>query len=359
MKELGYTGQIAELLDPLNLDSSQLGRVIVEHKERYEVQTLQGAFKAEITGNLRYSASQLQDFPAVGDWVKLTMMDNETAIILEVLPRFSLFERRAVGKTGESQIIATNIDLVFIVQAVGHDFNLNRMERYLALCRSSGIDAIILLTKTDLVSGPEADNLVSETESRIKDTPVVAISNETLNGLDRLNKLMEPYLTYCFLGSSGVGKSTIINHLLGDQKLKTSSVSSSTNKGKHTTSHRELIVLPNKSIVIDTAGMREIGMTDNQEGIELTYDEITDLSTHCRFLDCTHTSETGCAVLEALESGKLSEEVYENYQKLKREQAHFSSSAADKKRKDKELGKLIKAHKSKKNGPNGTGKHLY
>lgn len=353
MKELGYRGEIAELLDPLKLDSSQLGRVIVEHKERYEVQTGQGAFKAEITGNLRYAANQRQDFPAVGDWVKLTMMDEKTAIILEVLPRFSLFERRAVGKTGESQLIATNIDMVFIVQSVGHDFNLNRMERYLALCRSSGIDATILLTKTDLISSPEADNLVSETASRITDTPVVAISNETLNGFDLLNELMKPYQTYCFLGSSGVGKSTIINHLLGDEKLKTSTISSITNKGKHTTSHRELIILPNKSIVIDTAGMREIGMTDNEEGIDLTYDEITDLSSHCRFLDCTHTNETGCAVLDALESGKLAGEVYENYQKLKREQAHFSSSVADKKRKDKELGKLIKAHKSKKNYPHG------
>jgi ribosome biogenesis GTPase len=349
MKELGYAGRIAELLGPLNLASSQVGRVIVEHKERYVVQTLQGAFKAEITGNLRYSASQRQDFPAVGDWVKLTMMDEETAIILEVLPRFSLFERRAVGKTGESQIIATNIDLVFIVQSVGHDFNLNRMERYLALCSSSGIDAIILLTKTDLSGSSEVAGLVSETESRIKNIPVVAISNETLNGFDRLNELMEPYLTYCFLGSSGVGKSTIINHLLGNELLKTSSISSSTNKGKHTTSQRELIILPNKSIVIDTAGMREIGMTDNEEGIELTYDQITDLSHHCRFHDCTHTNETDCAVLDALEKGGLSEAVYENYQKLKREQAHFSSTAADKKRKDKELGKLIKSFKSKKN----------
>ena len=352
MKELGYVGRIAELLDPLDLESSTFGRIIVEHKERYVVQGAQGVFNAEITGNLRYSAQNRQDFPAVGDWVSLTMMDDETAIIFEILPRFSILERRAVGKFGESQTIATNIDIAFIVQSVGHDYNLNRIERYLALCKSSGIDAVILLTKTDLVDKSETIRLLGEINDRIKDTQVVTISNETLNGFDLLHKVMKPYLSYCFLGSSGVGKSTIINHLLGSETLRTNSISSSTNKGKHTTSHRQLIILPNKSIVIDTAGMREIGMTDNAKGIELTYDEIADLSHHCKFSDCTHTNEIGCAVLDALDAGKLSEAVFENYHKLKREQAHFSSTVAEKKHKGKELGKLIKAAK-KTNQSNG------
>lgn len=319
------------------------GLVIIEHKERYVVQTEQGIFDAEITGNLRYSAASRRDFPVVGDKVGLIMMDDANAIIMKILPRTSILERQAVGMQGGVQLIAANIDHAFIVQAVGHDFNLNRLERYLVLCHNGGIDPIIILNKTDLVKKEEALELVNEIKDRIKGVRVLPLSSETKEGLDQLRTLMKPGESYCFLGSSGVGKSTLINLLSGKESLKTNAVSVSTNKGKHTTSHRELIKLPDGSIVIDTAGMREIGMTASDEGLEQTFDEISTLSASCRFSDCSHSNEAGCAVLEALRLGNLSTGLYENYQKLKREQLHFSSTVAEKRQKDKEFGKLIKS----------------
>lgn len=343
MKELGFDGQITELISTEDIDGHELGRVIVEHKERYVVQTEKGTFSAEITGNLRFAAEDRKDFPAVGDWVKLIMMDEETAIILEVFPRMSLMERKAVSKQGQTQLIATNIDYAFIVQSVGHDFNLKRIERYLAICHTSNITPIILLSKVDVASDSEIEATLNEIKNRVPNIAVLPLSSESGAGFEELEQLFKKYKTYCFLGSSGVGKSTIVNGLKGQELLKTNSVSSSTNKGKHTTTHRELVVLPNQSIVIDTPGMREIGMTDNREGIEATYSEIEKLATDCKFNDCTHTNEVGCAILEALETEEISRDEYNNYQKLLREQAHFSSTVAEKRKKGKAQAKLYRS----------------
>jgi ribosome biogenesis GTPase / thiamine phosphate phosphatase len=261
MKTLGFERYLEQIPSPSEFPEGELARVIVEHKERYLVQNNQAVFKGEIIGNLRYSANSREDFPAVGDWVRISMMDKETAIILEVLPRFNKLARKAVGKTSDIQIIAGNIDHAFIVQSVGQDFNLKRIERYLIICRSSGIDTSIILSKTDLIDSIELEDLVQQLKKRVKEIPIIPLSNETQSGIDQLNKMMMPYQTYCFLGSSGVGKSSIINNLIPEQVLKTNTISYSTSKGRHTTSHRELIILPNKSMVIDTPGMREIGLT--------------------------------------------------------------------------------------------------
>jgi len=343
MQELGFDGEITNLISPEDLDGHVLGRVIIEHKERYVVQTDEGTFSAEITGNLRFTAEDRKDFPAVGDWVKLIMMDEETAIILEVFPRTSVIERKAVSKQAQTQLIATNIDYAFIVQAVGHDFNLKRIERYLAICHSSNITPIILLSKIDLVDDSEVDSTLKQIKVRVSNVEIFAVSSESGTGFEKLELLLKKYKTYCFLGSSGVGKSTIVNRLKGENHLKTNSVSSSTNKGKHTTTHRELIVLPNQSIVIDTPGMREVGMSDNKEGIEITYSIIESLATNCKFNDCTHTEEFGCAVLKALEAEEFSQDEYDNYQKLLREQAHYSRTVAEKRKKGKELTKLYRS----------------
>lgn len=341
MKQLGYTNKIQNLI-PNDINESELGRIIVEHKERYILQSFEGTFNAEITGNLRFTAESRADFPAVGDWVRYMKMDEQNVVILEIFPRFSVLERQAVGKLAEVQIIASNIDCAFLVQAVGHDFNLKRLERYLTICYSANIDPIIILTKIDLIVEDEIKNLLDQISDRIKNVPVIALSSETKDGYKQLETQMEAYSTYCFIGSSGVGKSTIVNQLKKEVVLKTKEISFSTNKGRHTTSHRELFVLPNKSIVIDTPGMREVGITDQSQGIEITYDQINELANECRFSDCTHNNERGCAVLEAIESGDLSEEVYANYQKLKREQEHFSSTVHEKRQRDKEFGKMIK-----------------
>ncbi|MCG6187857.1 ribosome small subunit-dependent GTPase A [Maribellus maritimus] len=343
LKELGYTTRLQEYRRANQLEDFQLGRVIAEHKERYVVQTSEKTFNAEITGNLRFSAQGREDFPAVGDWVALLTYDADAAIIHKILPRFSMLTRQAVGKYGEIQIIAANIDVAFIVQAVDRDFNLNRMERYLSLCNHSDIQPVILLSKTDLADKMQLEETIIKIQKRVKNTPVLPLSSETKDGYEQLEQFFEPFKTYCFLGSSGVGKSTVVNHLAGSEVLKTSAISSSTQKGRHTTSHRELIVLPNKSIVIDTPGMREIGLTDNADGIELTYDEISELAKQCRFNDCSHTSEKGCAVLRAVEDEMISEAMLENYKKLLREQLHFSSSVKEKRQKSKERGKMIKA----------------
>lgn len=343
LQELGLNEKIKEILEAKKFREDELARVIVEHKERYIIQTTQGTKNAEITGNLRFSAESRADFPAVGDWVKIVPMDEESVIILEVLPRISMLERQAVGKFGEIQIIASNVDFAFIVQSVGYDFNLKRIERYLTICHAANIEPLIVLTKIDLASPEEIRVSVEQIKERINNVPIFALSNTTQKGLDQLIKVMQPYKSYCFLGSSGVGKSTLVNRLKGEEVLKTSAISTSTSKGRHTTSHRELIILPNKSIVIDTPGMREIGMTDQTRGLELTYDDIVALGQQCKFNDCTHISEVGCAVLEAIEEGQISEEAYENYQKLKREQSRFSTSIREKRKKDKAQGKLYKA----------------
>ena len=189
----------------------------------------------------------------------------------------------------------------------------------------------------------ECKTLMDEVKNRIRNIKIIAISNETKQGLNLLRNELEARKSYCFLGSSGVGKSTIINHLLNREALETRSISESTSKGRHTTSHRELFVLENESIVIDTPGMRELGVTDSADALEMTFDAISDLTSDCRFSDCSHTNETGCAVLAALERGELSEDAYENYLKLKREQEHFSSTLYEKRQRDKEFGKMIKS----------------
>jgi len=341
MKELGYTSKIDKLIGE-NVAQAELARVIAEHKERYKVQNHDGIFNAEITGNLRFSASSRSDLPAVGDWVKITKMDNENVIILQLMPRFSVLERKAVGKSGETQIIAANIDHAFIVMAAGHDFNLNRLERYLVICRDGKIDPIVVVTKTDLISKTETDKLRETIEKRVGDVPVLTLSNETLEGLSEFRSIFKPFETYCFVGSSGVGKSTVINRLINDEIQKTAFISDSTGKGKHTTTHREMLVLPNKSIVIDTPGMRELGIAGKKEGIEETFDAIVFLSQQCKYSDCLHENEQGCAVMLAVNRGEIAEEVYQNYLKLRREQEHFESTVHQKRQKGREFGKMVK-----------------
>lgn len=341
MKSLGFNDKVQKLISS-EFGASELARVLVEHRERYIVQSAEGIFQAEITGNIRFAAGSRADFPAVGDWVHITKMDSTTAVILEVLPRYSVLSRQAVGKNADVQIIAANIDVAFIVQSVGHDFNLNRLERYMSICHSGKVEPAILLTKADLADKQELELLKSKITQRMPKVPLILISSESGLGYKELDAFMKSETSYCFVGSSGVGKSTVINRLLPEEKLKTAAISESTSKGRHTTSHRELFILNNGSIVIDTPGMRELGMTDESIGIGLTYDQISNLAESCRYSDCTHTNEKGCAVLDAVEKGDLDQELYENYLKLKREQEHFSSTVHEKRQKEKGFGKMVK-----------------
>jgi ribosome biogenesis GTPase len=345
LEDFGYNPAIEKSRVEHGLAALAIGRVIAEHKEGYVVRTEAGDLKAEVTGGLRFAARGREDFPAVGDWVALTICDAEFAVIHEVLPRSSLLSRQAVGQFGEIQIIATNIDHALLVQAVDRDYNLNRLERYLTICHAAKVSPIIVLTKTDLIDQRELSEIIAAIERRIANVPVAAISNATQAGYEALRKLIAPGKTYCMLGSSGVGKSTLTNNLSGRTMMRTDAISASTNKGRHVTSHRELVVLDGGGILIDNPGMREVGIVDPDQGLETTFDKIHRLAQDCRFADCTHAAEAGCAVLAALNQGELDAAVYESYLKMEREKAHFAASRVERRRRDKEFGKMVKSVK--------------
>jgi len=348
LEHFGYSDKIEKLRIQNNLTDFEVGRIISEHKERYIVKTEKGELDAEITGNLRYTANTREDFPAVGDWVAISEYDDDKVLIHSIFPRKTIIERHAVGKQGEKQIIATNIDFAFIVQAVDRDFNINRIERYLTICNTSNVKPIIILNKIDLINDTVLTDLMSKVQERVTQVPVIAISNESQKGIERLRKSIVKGKTYCLLGSSGVGKSSLLNNLSGKQLMKTNEISSSTNKGRHVTSHRELIVLENGGIIIDNPGMREVGIVDSTDGLDITFEAIIELSKDCKFKDCTHTTEVDCAVLKSVESGELDKSSYENYLKMEREKEHFESTVAEKRKKDKNFGKMVKQFKNLK-----------
>ena len=342
LQDLGYDTTLEKYRKEKKLDAFAIGRVVSEHKERYIVTTGLEDYDAEIVGNLRFTALQRSDFPAVGDWVAVSEYDLGKALIHAVFPRKTMVERQAVGKHGEKQIIATNIDVAFIVQAVDRDFNINRIERYLTICNASNVEPVILLNKIDLIDGAALSALQNEVKERVKRVPVFTISNQTKNGIADLKSKMMKGKTYCLLGSSGVGKSSLLNNLSDRKQMETGTISASTQKGRHVTSHRELVVLDNGAIIIDNPGMREVGIADSGSGLDRTFGLILDVAKTCKFKNCTHTTETGCAVLKAVESGKIDERFYQNFMKMEKEKEHFEMTVAEKRKKDKSFGKMVK-----------------
>ena len=351
-KALGYKDYLDKLrIENNNFGEYEIGRVIAEHKERYIVKHEKGEFEAEITGKLRFSANSREDFPAVGDWVALMNVSEgaDFVIIHSILPRFSILSRQAVNKFGELQIIATNIDYGLIVQSVNRDFNVNRLERYLTLCYSSKIEPIIVISKIDLVDKQTLSDLLEKIRNRVDNVSIVPVSNETQAGLKHLEAFMYEGKTYCLLGSSGVGKSSLINSLSGKHLMNTGTIGNHSDRGKHVTTHRELIQLRNGAILIDNPGMREVGITDALDGLENTFEKIQNLIQDCKFSNCTHTSEKGCAVQLAIQSGAIDVSYFENYLKMEREREHYESTVAEKRKKDKDFGKMIKHYKKNNN----------
>ncbi len=340
--DLGFTNELEEYIKEKLLTEFTPGRVIREDRERYRVTTGDQEYEAEITGNLRFTSSSRVDFPAVGDWVVMKIYESGTAIIHHLLPRKSVLERQSVSRPAEKQIIAANVDVAFIVQSIDTNFNINRLERYMTVCNSSGIEPVLILSKIDLVNPDQVEKAVSALRLRHPEVKYLLLNNFSDEGPEQVASFMHKSRTYCVVGSSGTGKSTLVNNLLEKNILKTREISSSTNKGKHTTEHRELFVLKNGAIIIDTPGMRELGVTESQEGVQNTFREIHELSLNCKFPDCTHINEKGCAVIKALEEGIIDIRSLENYRRILREQEHFSESLAERRKKDKEFGKMIK-----------------
>jgi ribosome biogenesis GTPase len=351
LNSIGYSEYLKWNQAKTDLIDLETGRVSREERERYTVSDGISEFEAEITGNMRYSATQSADFPTVGDWVTFKPYNKDQAIIHNILPRKTLLERQDSGHHGRKQLISANIDTAFIMQAINNNFSINRLERYLSICHNSGILPVVIFSKTDLMSREEISGLINQYMRRERTTKHILLSNITAEGLDDINALIERGKTYCVVGSSGVGKSTLINTLLKQSIIKTNSISESTNKGKHTTVNRQLYILENGGIIIDTPGMKELGITDNPEGISITFSDIYEKAKKCRYKDCQHVNEKGCAVKDAVSSGAIDKDSYHNYLRLHREQMRFEVSVTERRRKEKIFSKIVKNYmKSRNNG---------
>lgn len=325
-----------------------ISRILSQEKGIYHIVAEKGEKLGEISGKLRYNALTISEFPAVGDFVIVDWNEKGgNAVIHHVLPRKSCFTRKAAGDARNEQVVAANIDTIFLCMSLNNDFNLRRLERYLSIAWDSGAVPVIVLTKADLCT---------DLEGRLYDVSAVAMGVDVLTTTAEEEKGYEQILTYidsgktvAFIGSSGVGKSTMINCLLGENRLDTNGLRND-DKGRHTTTRRELILLPNGGMVIDTPGMRELGMWDAGEGIDRTFSDIDKLSEECRFHDCTHSGEPGCAIQRALDDGVLSMDRWQSYQRLKAENAYAQDSAsylAAKEKRFKDIAKYNRKNRRK------------
>jgi ribosome biogenesis GTPase len=322
LQHLGWTDSHTTDFEPHAAAGLLPARVSEQHRGLYVVLTDAGELRADLAGRLSHDAAGAGDLPAVGDWVAVApRLEEGAATIQAVLPRRTKFSRKVAWAASEEQVLAANIDTVFLVTSLNEDFNLRRLERYLTLAWESGAQPVIVLTKTDLCADTAAR--VAEVEAIAFGVPVHAISSITGDGLELVRSYLAPGKTVALLGSSGVGKSTLVNTLAGREVLAVQEIRESDGEGRHTTTHRHLVLLPEGGLVLDTPGMRELQLWESSEGLGETFADVEELIAACRFNDCAHETEPGCAVRAALEDGTLAADRWQSYDKLQRELAHL------------------------------------
>ena len=350
LKELGWS----EFFEKQIANECELipARLAEENRELYRVFCEQGEFLAELSGKLRHEIQSRADLPAVGDWVQVQPRGENRATIHRVLQRKGKFSRKIAGRKTEEQIVAANVDVVFLVSSLNREFNPRRIERYLTLAWDSGARPVIVLNKVDLRESSDAEALCSEAECAAMGLPVILASATRGDGLRELRTVLrgdrvssESGVTAALLGSSGVGKSSLINALLGNEQLPTQAVRDNDDRGRHTTTSRQLLLVPGGGVLIDTPGMRELQLWGAADGIGRTFGDIQELAARCKFRDCRHQSEPGCAVRAAVESEALDAGRVESFQKLEREEQFLEAKqdASLRSERTKKLRKMMKS----------------
>lgn len=351
--ELGWNGTRAEQFGPwAGKEHVEPGRIAIEFNFNYRVYVDGDEIEAVAAGRLKHHAASRSEMPAVGDWVAVKKRpDEDRGSIQAILPRHSKFSRKVAGNVTDEQVVAANVDVVFLVMALDNDFSVRRLERYLLLARESGASPVILLTKPDLADDVPAR--VAQVERMAGGLPIHVLSPKFSEGIGQVSAYLVSGRTGALLGSSGVGKSTIINRLVGSDLRKTREVRESDSRGRHTTTHRELVKLPAGGLIIDTPGMRELQLWDVGEAVRETFEDIEALAVHCHFTDCRHRDEPRCAVKAAVADGRVSAARLESYLKLQDELAHLSTqqderARLEEKRQSKVMGKALRARLKEK-----------
>jgi ribosome biogenesis GTPase len=338
LEDWGWDESWAAALAALDAPELMPARVIAQHRGLWLAIAAQGEFQALPTGRFRHQAAD-GELPAVGDWVGgLPSPHGRELRIDAVLPRRSAFQRRAPGSKVAVQIVAANVDTLFVATSLNADLNARRLERYVAMGRESGAEPVVLLTKSDLV--PDAPETAQRLASQLR-VEVVALSPKTGQGVEAVGRWFAPGRTLALVGSSGVGKSTLLNRLAGEQLMVTKEIRDDDSRGRHTTTHRELFRLPGGALMLDTPGMRELGLWDADEGLDETFAEITALAARCRFSDCGHSTEPGCAVMAAVEDGRLDPKRLRSYRRLARE-LDEQPTPQERRARDREFGKMVR-----------------